>query len=370
LKITGLSLRNFRNYLSLDLDLDRRLVFFTGPNGSGKTNVLEALALIAQGRSFRDVTDSDLLQHGENSFFVQVHFQNPASQKIEYGYEERDESKRRKIKHNGKVLRSRAELLGLLPAVAFLPADLQILEGGPQSRRRFFDSILGFSDQKYLAHLLAYNRALKQRNLLLRQIRRDRLSPAILDPWDAQLQTHGQAIIQSREEFMPIFQNDFSLALKEISSGEDDVQVRYLHEDEDLKARLAAGRFQDLQAGATRCGPHRHNYQFQYRSRDILLSGSQGQRRSIVLALRFAQFRLLAERLPSAPVLLIDDVLNELDQKRRSCFIDLIRKSEQAFLTNPDAESFSRLIAEFAGSCRIFHVDAGKVLEKISHEGS
>ncbi|MBE7440089.1 MAG: DNA replication and repair protein RecF [Spirochaetales bacterium] len=363
MKITGLCLKNFRNYRDLDLDLDRRLVFFTGNNGSGKTNILEALALVSQGRSFRDAGDPDLIRHGESSFYVEVRFENVSSQKIDYGFQQRGDLKQRRIKHNGKILRSRAELLGLLPAVAFLPADLQIIEGGTQSRRRFFDSILGFADPVYLQHLLAYNRALKQRNLLLKQIRRDRLSTSLLDPWDAQLHLHGQAIIEAREAFLPDFQQLFSRALAEISQGEDQVTIHYGHEDGNLSARLASGRFPDIQAGLTRCGPHRHSYQFQYRDRDIVLTGSQGQRRSVVLSLRFAQFRLLCQRLNSPPVLFIDDVLNELDQGRRSSFIELIRTSDQAFLTNPDAESFSRLITEFAGSCRIFHVHAGEVLE-------
>ncbi|MCB1173583.1 MAG: DNA replication/repair protein RecF [Leptospiraceae bacterium] len=341
MQLDRLRLQNFRSYAALDLRFNNGTVFITGDNANGKTSILEAIGMLSIGKSFRGTSDSSLtrFQSGDSWFVSGEYTLENQLYKLDVAYQ-KGHAKRFKV--NGKSLSGRQDLIGRLISVIMSPDDLALVNGGPLTRRRFVDLLLSHQSKSYLNALMQYSRIVKQRNQILKQARKDRMQPRNLEYFDKQFISTAENLIAYRVEFLkkfgPILQNK----IQAISSQQDQVVCRWDYADEreaeSFSESVHKNLNRDVHSGYTTIGPHRHNLLFILNGNNIDEHGSQGQKRSLVLAMRMAEYYFLHMVTGIKPVLLVDDVIRELDQQRRTVFIDMLYDSNQAFFTSPDLD--------------------------------
>jgi DNA replication and repair protein RecF len=268
---------------------------------------------------------------------------------------------------NGKKQKKLSSLLGRLPAVVFSPDDLFLVKGGPVLRRRYLDVTILQMDRGYLEHLQQYERALKQRNFLLRQ--RGSNLEVQLSVWDESLALHGSALIVKRRGVSKRLSDFAGRALKDLTGGAERFEVGYesqfpLEGDEgELREKVLRALFQarreEMTRGVTVTGPHRDDLTLTVNDRPLRKFGSQGQQRTGALALKLAQLSLLTEGCGTAPLVLFDDVMAELDETRRAFFLNRLQQGGQAFLTGTHGDDFSAAMKR----ARVCRVEAGRVFE-------
>lgn len=350
--IESLSLRNFRNYEELDLRFSPRINVFHGLNGQGKTNLLEAIYLCTCARSHRTAQDADLIRFGAGSYEVELHFEGrrayQESLRLVYT-QENSKSRKRSIFHDGIQLPRIAEMMGIFHAVIFAPEDLQLLREGPARRRRFLDLLLSQLDPRYFAALQKYVHLLQQRNRMLKLQEEDAKWKAMLEVWDWQLAEAGTYILRQRNEAAAHISELATEQYRLISSDREPFSLRYhtsLQKDLDLPAeelqahyfeRLQESCYDDRLRGSTSLGPHRDDIYFYLNERPAKAFASQGQTRSMVLALKLAELAWIARQTGENPVLLLDDVLSELDVQRRNALLRCIA-GVQVFVTCTEKE--------------------------------
>lgn len=364
MRLRKLSLRHFRNVGFAALELRGRQQFLIGANGQGKTNLLEAAALMSAVRSFRTTENKLLVSHG----------QHVAATAYELEHERLGETKITiKLRRDGKELwcdntriTRLADHLGKFPTVVFSSQDMLLVRGAPALRRRWLDMTLASVDAAYLSTLQTYARALAERNALLK---RGNASDAELSAYEQILAPAGAELIRIRTKTLTELNERLGAAYARLSGSESLAEseaagavekggLQYEPDFEEpsgeaLLARLEAGRSRDAQFRATLSGPHRDDFSFHVRGTVAKNFGSEGQQRSLVLALRLAQAAWFRERTGVCPVLLADDVLGELDPMRRRHFWASIDPESQIIATGtsrPDAE---------LGEWQIFEVKEG-----------
>lgn len=367
--VCSLRLSHFRNYAALEVGFHPQLNLLLGFNAQGKTNVLEALYCLSTTRSFRAASDEEMIQFGQEGGAVEGVLQREEGQE-RIGLEFR-QGKNKALFVNGKKQKKLSVLLGRLPAVVFSPDDLFLVKGGPALRRRYLDVTILQMDGGYLGHLQQYERTLKQRNSLLRQKTANVESQ--LGIWDLPLAQHGAALMLKRREACRKLSELAGRALGDLTGGAERFEVRYEPnvgvEDgegplrEKMLQALAQARREETARGLTVVGPHRDDLGLWVNDQPLRKFGSQGQQRTGALALKLAQLSLLAEGCHTAPLVLFDDVMAELDEKRQAFFLNRLQQGGQAFLTGTSANDFSAA----AKKARIFRVEAGKV--ELSQEG-
>lgn len=361
--VRSLRLTHFRNYPSLEVEFHPQLNLFLGANAQGKTNVLEALYCLSTTRSFRAAADEEMIQFGQEAGAIESELQR------EEGRErirlELRRGRNKTLVVNEKKQKKLSSLLGRLPAVVFSPDDLFLVKGGPSLRRRYLDVMMLQMDAGYLSHLQQYERALKQRNSLLRQRVPDLESQ--LTVWDPPLAEHGAALMAKRSEISTKLSATAGQALRDLTGGAEEFEVRYepslvFEKDESglrekILAELLKVRREEMARGLSVVGPHRDDLGLWVNGQPLRKFGSQGQQRTGALALKLAQLSLLAEGCHTAPLVLFDDVMAELDEKRQAFFLNRLQQGGQAFLTGTASADF----AAAASKARVFKVEAGQV---------
>jgi DNA replication and repair protein RecF len=362
--VRSLRLSHFRNYGAMEVGFHPQLNLLWGPNAQGKTNVLEALYCLSTTKSFRAASDEEMIQWGREEGAVEGVLHREEGQEVLRLELRRGRNKSLFV--DGKKQKKLSSLLGRLPAVVFSPDDLFLVKGGPSLRRRYLDVALLQMDAVYLSHLQHYERALKQRNSLLRQ-----RSPGIesqLAVWDEPLARHGSALMLKRGEVAKRLSDFAGQALKDLTGGLEQFEVRYepqLEAEgpesslvEKILEALKKARREEMARGVTVVGPHRDDLGLWVNGQPLRKYGSQGQQRTGALALKLAQLSLLAEGCRTAPLILFDDVMAELDGKRRTFFLNRLQQGGQAFLTGTSVEDFSAALK----NARIFRVEEGKTV--------
>ncbi len=361
--VCSLRLSHFRNYQSTEVEFHPQLNLLLGSNAQGKTNVLEAIYCLSTTRSFRAAVDDEMIQFGEEAAAIESVLQREEGQ--EQIRLEMRKSKPKTLLVNGKKQKKLSSLLGRLPAVVFSPDDLFLVKGGPSLRRRYLDTMMFQMDVGYLAYLQQYDRTLKQRNSLLRQ----RVSnlESQLAIWDLPLAEYGAAIMQRRFEISGKLSRCAGEALNDLTGGAEKFEVRYepsFQVDgaegslrEKMLAALTKGRREEIARGISVVGPHRDDLGLWVNGQMLRKFGSQGQQRTGALALKLAQLSILAEGCHTAPLVLFDDVMAELDEKRQAFFLNRLQQGGQAFLTGTAAADF----AAASSKARIFKVEVGQV---------
>jgi DNA replication and repair protein RecF len=359
LHVDSLELNYYRNYRKLSIELDQNLNIFVGDNAQGKTNLIESIYLLATGRSHRTFRDTDLITWNapEAQVRAQVNTQMGSfSMRVLLS-----RNRRKRFWIGGEELRRQSDLLGFLNVVLFSPDDLQLVKGSPSMRRHFIDLGLAQVSKVYRHDLVDYNRVLQQRNSLLKNIAERKAKVDELHLWDAQLVEYGTRLMYKRAEAIQRIAGFARESHKGISGGEENLTIHYLpfylkegesiaetklplaREINDRFAKeLESNRLQELRRGTTLVGPQRDDLLFQIDGKDARQFASQGQQRTVVLAIKLAELEFMGEEVGEYPTLLLDDVLSELDFSRRSFFLETIGDKVQTLLTTTDRGNFRR----------------------------
>src|SRR5258708_1918546 len=329
--LAHLRLRDFRNYTRLDADFSSGFHLLLGDNAQGKTNILEAIYLIATLRSFRGIGSAQMIRHGQKGYFV-------GSTIIGTGQHETKmywSHQKRSLGLDGQPVRKLTDYLGVLRTVVFCTEDLQLIKGTARIRRRFMDLLLTQTQPGYLPLLQRYTKALRSRNALLKQ---PILDPAALDSFSTELVSVGNQIIRLRSELMPKISPLARLAYGRVAPENESLLIEYRPSvKSDFAVELAQARSRERAFRSTIIGPHRDDLQLLLNDRSAAQFASEGQKRTLAIALKMAQAEHVTATHGSPPVLLIDDIMGELDAKRRSGLLPLLerahRASGQVFMT-------------------------------------
>ncbi|RME85756.1 MAG: DNA replication/repair protein RecF [Caldilineae bacterium] len=386
-----LSLTNFRNYVRLELDLAPGLSIVQGENAQGKSNLLEAIAYLATSRSPRAGSDAELvnwLVREEPYPYARLAAEVEKHQRVErlditLLPARNNHRYRKQVRING-VNRRAIDLVGLMPVVLFRPEDVELVAGTPQQRRRYLDIALCQMEPPYCRALSEYNKTLSQRNALLRHLAEGGGDPVQeLRFWNDKLAETGSLVMAKRQWFINRLEREASLRHLDLSGGFERLRLRYLPSfDPGIRpeprqrrypstaslrergvayealtpeqvrasflAHLQAGLSRDLAAGMTLLGPHRDDLGFYLGEYNLRTYGSRGQQRTAALAARLAEVTIMTEAGGTAPILLMDDVMSELDATRRAMLVEALTSVPQAIVTTTDWEDFQTPLLEHA----------------------
>ncbi|MDE2838588.1 MAG: DNA replication and repair protein RecF [Chloroflexota bacterium] len=349
MQLTNLTLTNFRSYRQLDLALEPGLTVISGENGQGKSNLLEAVYLLAIGKSYRAVAERDVVSwpaaEAGAYAIVAATFEGPHGPlELRVGLDCRDGTGIVKhVRVNGAPKRA-SDLVGMMGAALFAAEDIDLVFGAPRGRRRYLDVLLAQVSRSYVRTLSRYQRVLAQRNTLLRALRERRAHEQEMAFWDDALVKEGAALLEERWSSMGSLGQHAAAAFERLSS-QDTLSVAYVGtaegpEDGDaagaLREALRASRDQERARGMTLVGPHRDDLRLLLNGVEAPRHASRGQARLAALALRLGEARLLAERRGDPPVLLLDDALSELDERRRILVLEEACCYPQAIVTTAD----------------------------------
>ena len=339
MRVRRIQLRDFRNYEAAEVELADGLTVVAGPNGAGKTNLLEALYFGCTARSPRTSNERELVRRGgEGVARVVLDLEaEDGGHRIEVGFHPGD-AKHLRVDGSPVDSLSTVELRPLVSV--FLPERLELVKGAPASRRAHLDQVVAALWPSRAETRSAYSRALAQRNALVVRIRAGATGPTALDAWDAELAMHGARLMADRAEAVDGLRPLFSDLARQLGLP-GDAELRYRPRSdavdaEGLVAELAERRGADLERGFTAHGPHRDELQLLLDGAALRSYGSQGQQRTALLALLFAERALLAERRARPPLMLLDDVMSELDAERRELLAGLLRAHGQAVVTTTE----------------------------------
>lgn len=323
--ITSIRVQHVRVHKEYSLDVSPNVTLITGANGSGKTSLIEALYIAMQGSSFKGV-DSDILEREAAWYRIDVRFDDESMRTVKFD-PSRETGRKQFIvdkKTNYRLLQQYK-----YPVVLFEPDDLRLLSGSPARRRQFIDTFISQLDPQYGLSLRRYERALKQRNTLLKQY----VAGDSLFAWDVSLSEYGSYIITQRSRFIDELNERLNDAYKSISHTKDVVGVSYSQSahgnvKQKLLSDLHAYAEKDRLLGFTSTGPHRHDVLFAFNHSPALTVASRGEVRSIVLALKFLEVKMIESTTGKKPVILLDDVFSELDKDRQNYLVDSTKENQ------------------------------------------
>lgn len=322
--LAQLRLRDFRNYARLDLSFSPGFHLLLGHNAQGKTNILESIYLMATLRSFRGVGGAQMVRHGQKGYFVGGRVMDRGERDIKMYWSARE----RKLSLDGQPVRRLTDYLGVLRVVVFCTEDLQLIKGPARTRRRFMDLLLTQTKPHYLPMLQRFTKALRSRNALLKHRVIDETA---LESYSREVVKLGQEITRLRAELCPRLSPLVRLACRRISHDAEELRLEYQPSvRKDYAVELAQSRQRERQYRSTLIGPHRDELRLLLNDRGAAEFGSEGQKRTLAVALKMAQAEYLAGLHGTPPILLIDDVMGELDVKRRSGLLPLLERAHQA----------------------------------------
>ena len=367
--IEQLKLKNYRNYDELDITFDDKVNVIIGENAQGKTNLMEAIYCLAFTKSHRTSKEKELIQWDEEYAKIEGRI-TKRNQSIPL--EISISSKGKKAKLNHLEQRRLSDYIGSLNVVMFAPEDLTLVKGSPQIRRRFIDMELGQIQPTYIYHLTQYQKILKQRNSLLKQMqRREIKNVTMLEVLTDQLVKHASTVLNRRFTFLKLLRKWAAPIHYNISHELEELEIKYdstieVSENEDLE-KIEASYFQkfhdiqekEIERGTTLVGPHRDDMIFYVNGRDVQTYGSQGQQRTTALSLKLAEIDLIHNEIGEYPILLLDDVLSELDDFRQSHLLNTIQGKVQTFVSTTSVDGINH---ETLRKAELFQVTNGKVV--------
>ena len=353
-----LTILNYKNIGEVTLDFSPKVNCFIGHNGVGKTNVLDAIHYLSFCRSSISNTDSQVIRHGEEFFMLEGRYATDEGEpEIVYCGMKRGTKKH--FKRNGKEYRRLSEHIGLIPIVMVAPADNMIIDGQSEERRRLMDMVISQFDHAYIDHLSRYTKALQQRNSLLRQD--EEPDASLLDVLEEQMGYEGECVFAAREAFgnelIPVFQRYYGA----ISGGREEVGISYESHCRrgPLCEVIRRDRFKDRAVGYSLHGVHRDDLLFTLGSHQMKREGSQGQNKTLAVALTLAQFDFLKRTASrTTPLLLLDDIFDKLDSDRVERIVEIVSASGfgQIFVTDTNRDHLDKILARSGGDYKIFEV--------------
>ncbi len=372
MRIESLQLKQYRNYEQLTLRFSEEVNIFIGENAQGKTNVMEAIYVLAMAKSHRTNVDRELIQweqsYGKIEGTIRNRYGNvPLSLLLS------KKGKTAKVNHLEQQRLS--DYIGAFNVVMFAPEDLNIVKGSPRERRRFIDMEIGQISAPYLYDLMQFQQLLKQRNALLKQVR-GRMNDqdhALFDVYTEQFAQLAARVVYRRFGFIAQLQKWADPIHYRISKEKEHLTIHY-ETLESLNAEMSVEQMErvildklktltdrELQRGTTLVGPHRDDLTFYVNDYDVQTYGSQGQQRTAALSLKLAEIQLIEEKVGEPPVLLLDDVLSELDDERQTHLLNTMKGHVQTFVTTTSVAGIDH---ETIQRAKVFHVDQGHVTDR------
>ncbi len=365
MELKELHIVNFKNIGEASLDFSPGVNCFVGRNGAGKTNVLDAVYHLSMCKSFFGLPDGQHIRHGEAFFVVQGSYDREGEAVEVYCGVKRGGKK--VFKKNQKVYGRLSEHIGLLPLVMVSPEDGELIEGGSEERRRLVDGIICQCDRDYLHRLIRYNKVLMQRNSLLKSAGGRVLEGEALEVWDEQLADNGEVIMRRRREFLEEFRGVFQFYYEELSSGREAVELVYKPSAEEggLLEGLRRTAARDRMLTYTSVGVHRDDLGLHIGGYPVRKIGSQGQKKTFLLALKLAQYAWILRTGGVKPLLLLDDVFDKLDAERVRQIVRIVGGElfGQVFMTDTNREHLDEILRGQAVDYRLFQVEGGEVVK-------
>ena len=376
MKIKSLKLLYFRNYLSTNIEVHPSLNVLVGNNANGKTNIIESIFCLALGKSYRTKSDSECIMFGETATAMScIVNKNDRELDIMLGINNKGKS----AKIAGIKKTKLTDFVGELNVVLFSPEDLQIVKGSPALRREFMNREFYQFSRIYHKYYLMYQHLLKQRNLYLKDMRKnpkDEISLAYLETLTSQLAKVALYITKERVSFVQDISKLTYKNMLNISNGQETLKIKYKSSvldalniaeindesftEENMTKVMMKKSFDDIMRGSTKIGPQHDDLEFYINDLDAKMYASQGQQRSIVLSLKLAEINYLKEKTGTYPVLLLDDVLSELDKNRQLKLLDAIDENVQTFITTP---SISDIKEDLLKKAKVFKIEDGNISE-------
>ena len=359
-----ISILNYKNLEQVELTFSPKLNCFLGQNGMGKTNLLDAVYFLSFCKSAGNPIDSQNIRH-DADFFVIQGFYEAAGGTLEEVYCGMKRRQKKQFKRNKKEYTRLSDHIGFLPLVMVSPADTELIAGGSDGRRRFMDVVISQYDKEYLDALIRYNKALVQRNTLLKS--EQPVEDELFVVWEEMMAKAGEVVYRKREafvnEFIPIFQSFYSF----ISQDREQVGLSYRSHarDTSLLEVLRESRERDRIMGFSLKGIHKDDLEMLLGDFPIKREGSQGQNKTYLVALKLAQFDFLHRAGNTVPLLLLDDIFDKLDASRVEQIVKLVAGDRfgQIFITDTNREHLDNILHKVGGDYRMFRVDQGMVSE-------
>lgn len=364
--LNSISIINYKNLRAVNLQLSSKTNCFIGHNGSGKTNFLDALYYLSFCRSAYNPIDSQLITHEQDFFVVEGNYISEAAD-AENVYCGMKRGAKKQFKRNKKAYKRLSQHIGLIPLVLVSPADAALIDGGSEERRRLMDMVIAQYDTTYIEALTRCNKALQQRNALLRMEAEPDL--ALLELWEEEMAAQGKVVYAKRaafvEEFIPVFQGIH----ERISGGSERVSLRYISHCQrgELLDVIRKDRHKDRAVGYSLHGVHRDDLEMLIDGYQLKREGSQGQSKTYALAMKLAQFDFLKRTASkTTPLLLLDDIFDKLDSQRVERIVELVSGDSygQIFITDTNREHLDRILQSGTTDYKLFYVENGEITEK------
>ena len=355
--LNTLSLLNYKNFESRSFEFDSKINCFVGANGIGKTNVLDAIYHLAFGKSYFNPVALQNIKHGEDFFVIDGQFTKlDRDEKIVVSLKR---GQKKIIKRNGKAYEKFSEHIGFIPLVIISPADRDLISEGSDVRRKFIDSVISQSDKVYLTELINYNKVLSQRNALLKYFAANNtFNSDTLEVYNEQLSRYGKVIFEKRSQFIDMFIPIFKERYKIISNSNESIDLTYKSDlfESGLQSLLTENLSKDKALQYTSVGIHKDDLNFMIDGFPIKKFGSQGQQKSFLIALKFAQFDFVKQQSGVHPILLLDDIFDKLDENRVAQIISLVDDENfgQLFISDTHAERTETIIKQVHQSYKLF----------------
>ena len=364
--LRSLSLVNFKNYEQAEISLSPRINCFVGENGVGKTNILDAVHYLALCKSNLNPVDTQNIRYGQDMSLIQGVFERRTKdENILCGL---NRQKKKQFKRNKKEYRKLSEHIGLIPLVMISPYDSVLVNGGSEERRRFINGVIAQYSREYLDNLIRYNRALSQRNRLLKDFASSRtFDSSMLEVWDDQLALYGMPVFRERqrftEEILPVFSDYY----KRVCGDREQVSLAYRSDllEKDFGEGLIAAREKDRVLQYSTFGIHRDDLDMQLESFSLKKSGSQGQQKTFLVALKLAEFEFIRKHTEMPPILLLDDIFDKFDAGRVKEIISLVSGENfgQIFITDTNETRLRGILESLPAENRVFSIEPGSVIK-------
>ena len=358
-----ISILNYKNLEQVELDFSPKMNCFIGQNGMGKTNLLDAVYYLSFCKSATNPIDSQNMMHNQDFFMLQGAYVTETGdpEEVYCGMKRRQ---KKQFKRNKKEYSRLSDHIGLIPLVMVSPADTELILGGSEERRRFIDMVICQYDPAYTESLLRYNRALQQRNVMLKQ--EEEADPEVFLVFEQQMAREGEYIFRKRSEYIteliPIFQEFYN----RISNGHEQVELRYVSQlqRDPLLEQLTTGRYKDRAVGYSLHGVHKDDLEMLQNGYPVRREGSQGQSKTFLIALKLAQFDFLGRTgSRTKPLLLLDDIFDKLDAMRVEQIVKLVsgERFGQIFITDTNRDHLDAILTSMQGDNKMFFVEKGEI---------
>jgi DNA replication and repair protein RecF len=359
-----LSVINFKNYAEAGLTFSEGVNVFTGNNGAGKTNLLDAIHYLSLCKSYFNPIDSQQIKQGADFFIITGSFNKNGNQDAVACSVKRNQKKQ--FKRNKKDYQRLADHIGLFPLVMVSPYDISIIIEGSEERRKFIDNVISQTDNSYLDELITYNKVLVNRNALLKLIAdTGRYDPHLLEVLDEQLTVSGNRIFEKRKAFMESFTEIFNKHYRYLSDNAEQVELIYESQllQDDFTTLLKKSIEKDRALERTTCGIHKDDLMFAIHGMAMKKFGSQGQQKSFLIALKLAQYSFLNQQNGFKPILLLDDIFDKLDDLRVTKLMQMISNHDfgQVFITDTNISRVKNIFGEIGVDIRLFKVKGGEI---------